>query len=258
MENLHSNSRVPKLSPQPLMKGSFENVDLDSPLLRYLRGSQSPVDGFKHRRHQLSPLSSVENLMAMRSPSPSPSTVYRKPARAVPTEEVLVMDGVLITGGKRSSRSASNSPSSSSSSSDSSGKILYKSGSKCQFVHGKENLRQTCFPGKNKSEAQMCKSTSSTGSCTPSPKSRFVYQVMASSAVTEAASSPKLISTSKTPITVISCRDWSPQDDGIEVVLPSSNEKSPSKADVDVYIIAFLHGPTTRMRLPVFAEICPE
>lgn len=132
MENLPSNTRVPKLSPQHLMKGSFENVDLDSPLLRYLRGSQSPVDGFKHRRHQLSPLSSVENLVAMRSPSPSPSTVYRKPARAVPpTEEVLVMDGVLITGGKRSSRSASNSPSSSSSS-DSSGKILYKSGSKCQ------------------------------------------------------------------------------------------------------------------------------
>lgn len=130
MENLRSNSRIPKLSPQHLMKGSFENVDLDSPLLRYLRGSQSPVDGFKHRLHQLSPLSSVENLMAMRSPSPSPSTVYRTPVRAVPTEEVLVMDGVLITGGKRSSRSASNSPSSSPS--DSSGKSLYKSGSKCQ------------------------------------------------------------------------------------------------------------------------------
>ncbi|XP_062030341.1 uncharacterized protein LOC133746194 [Rosa rugosa] len=244
MENLHGNSRVPKLSPQHLMKGgSFENADLDSPLLRYLRGSQSPVDGFKQRRHPLSP---VENLMAAARSSP---------VRTVPREEVLVMDGVLVTDGKRSSRSGgSGSPSSTSS--DSSGKSLYKG----QFVLGKENLRPTRFPGKNKSE--LCKSTPRSGSCTPSPKSRLVYQIMAS-AVTEAAAaaaaalSPKLNRISKTPITVICCRDWSPQDD-IEVVLPSSTEKPPSKADVDEYITASLYGPTTRRRLSVFAEICPE
>ncbi|XP_062030132.1 uncharacterized protein LOC133745991 [Rosa rugosa] len=137
-------------------------------------------------------------------------------------------------------------------------------GSKGQFVHGKENLRPTSFPAKNKSEAQMCKSTTSSGLCTPSPKSHVAHQVMAS-AVTEAAaaaltSSPKPNNTSETPITVISCKDWSPQDDGIEVILPPTELPS-SNEDVDASSTAGLslvYGPTTRRRLPLFAEICPE
>ncbi|XP_050376273.1 uncharacterized protein LOC126793715 isoform X2 [Argentina anserina] len=252
MENLHGSSRVPKVTQGNLIGGgSFENADLgsgDSPLLRYLLGgSQSPVGGgFKQRRHPISP---VDNLMAAaRSP-----TAYRTPVRAVPRDDVLVMDGVLITDGKRSSsRSGGSSGSPSSASSESSGKSLYKG----QFLLGKENLRPTRFPGKNKSE--LCKSTPRSGSCAPSPKSRLVYQIMAS-AVTEAVaavtSSPKLKRTSETPITAICCGDWSPQDDGIEVSLPSSTEKLPSKADVDEYITASLYGPTTRRRLPVFDEI---
>ncbi|PRQ21186.1 putative thiolase [Rosa chinensis] len=117
---------------------------------QHLRGSQSPIDVFKYRRRQLSPLAPLHNLIA-----PQPG------------------DGVSVAG---------------------------SCGSKGQFVHGKENLHPTSFPAKNKSEAQMCKSTTSSGLCTPSPKSHVAHQVMAS-AVTEAAaaaltSSPKPNNTS--------------------------------------------------------------
>ncbi|KAM5575405.1 hypothetical protein ABKV19_014390 [Rosa sericea] len=180
---------------------------------QHLRGSESPIDVFKYRRRQLSPLAPLQNLIA-------PQTV----------------DGVSVAGSY---------------------------GSKGQFVHGKENLHPTSFPAKNKSEAQMCQSTSSSGLCTPNPKPHFTHQVMAS-AVTEAAaaltSSPKPNNTSETPTTVISCKDWSPQDDGIEVILPPT-EISSSKEDVDASSTAGLspvYGPTTRRRLPLFAEICPE
>ncbi|CAL8107870.1 unnamed protein product [Prunus armeniaca] len=272
MEGFHSNSKMAKL-----LKGNLENVDLNSPLFRYLCAQsqcQSPMDALKQRRRHLSPLSPVENLME-RSP---PSIVYRTPVRGVQREEVLVMDGVLVTGGGRSARSASDLLSSSSSS-DSSGKILYKTDlcrswedsgscrytSKGQIAPGKEKPRPTRFPVKNKSEALMCKSYTGTGLCTPSPKSHFVHPVMAisvteaASATTQAASSTAPKATMKTPTTTISFLDWSPQDDGIEVVLPySSTGTPPSREDISSYITDVLYGPTTRRILPVFAEIFPE
>ncbi|XVF44720.1 hypothetical protein PTKIN_Ptkin02bG0146800 [Pterospermum kingtungense] len=53
---------------------------------------------------------------------------------------------------------------------------------------------------------------------------------------------------------------WSPQDDSIDVTLPTVPDKTPSRADVDAYIDSVLHDPTTRRtrRLPVFSGICPE
>ncbi|CAB4298728.1 unnamed protein product [Prunus armeniaca] len=107
-----------------LLKGNLENVDLNSPLFRYLCAqsqSQSSMDALKQHRCHLSQLSPLENLME-RSP---PSIVYRKHVRGVQREEVLVMDGVSVTRGGRSSMSASDLLSSSSSS-DSPGKILYQ------------------------------------------------------------------------------------------------------------------------------------
>ncbi|XP_061988896.1 uncharacterized protein LOC133707357 [Rosa rugosa] len=181
---------------------------------QHLRGSQSPIDVFKYRRRQLSPLAPLHNLI-------TPQTE----------------DGVSVA---------------------------ESYGSKGQFVYGKENLHPTSFPTKNKSEAQMCEATSSSGLCTPSLKSHFAYQVMASreaAAVAALASSPKLNNTIETPITVISCKDWSPQDDGIEVILPSTEIPS-SKEDVDASgtaLLSLVYGPSTRRRrLPLFAEICPE
>ncbi|KAK3010741.1 hypothetical protein RJ639_011294 [Escallonia herrerae] len=54
--------------------------------------------------------------------------------------------------------------------------------------------------------------------------------------------------------------DWSPEDDGIEVALPSASTtgKSPLREDVDACICSILHGPSKRKRLTVFAELCPE
>lgn len=114
--------------------------------------------------------------------------------------------------------------------------------------------------------AQVCKSYAGTGSYTPSPKSRIVRPVIASSVTeeadtttTQAASSTTPTNAIVTPATTIICLDWSPQDDGIEVVLPqSSTGKLPSREDISSYIIDVLCGPTTRRRLRVFAEICSE
>ncbi|KAM5568279.1 hypothetical protein ABKV19_016037 [Rosa sericea] len=85
-------------------------------------------------------------------------------------------------------------------------------------------------------------------------------------AVTEAAAAttltslPKPNNTGKIPSTVISCKDWSPQDDGIEVIL-SPTEIPSSKEDTDASsnaVLSLVYGSTTRRRLPQFAEICPE
>lgn len=55
----------------------------------------------------------------------------------------------------------------------------------------------------------------------------------------------------------MSPRYWSPQDDGIQITLPSHPGLSPSREDVDTYIRHFLDGQShTTKRLPVFNEIC--
>ncbi|XP_048437548.1 uncharacterized protein LOC103968133 isoform X2 [Pyrus x bretschneideri] len=280
MENLHSNSKMAKLDTR-LLRGNLENVDVNTPLFRYLCAqshspSLSPTDTLKQRRRHHSLLSPLENLM-QRSPlsplenlmqRPPPPTVYRTPIGAVEREEVLVMDGVLVTGGGgRSSRSAS--------SSDYLGKTpcktdLYRSWedsrsytSKYQYAHGKEKQRPTRCPVKNKPEAHMCKSYTATSyPCPPSPKSRFIHPVMpsavtqAAGATTQAASLTTPKNTISIPATPTICLDWSPQDDGIEIVLPhSSTGTPPSREDIDSYISGVLCGPTKGRRLRVFAEI---
>ncbi|RHN62768.1 hypothetical protein MtrunA17_Chr4g0050971 [Medicago truncatula] len=53
--------------------------------------------------------------------------------------------------------------------------------------------------------------------------------------------------------------DWSPLDDGIEVVLPNGSDRVPSREEVlDAYIFRILNKPNTKRRLPVFAEFCKE
>ncbi|XP_041014718.1 uncharacterized protein LOC121257654 isoform X1 [Juglans microcarpa x Juglans regia] len=276
----HSYIHHHQQSKSPTLAGSYnENLDLgDSPLFRYLRNG-SP-DSYKRP-----PLSSVENLEMAWSPS-----IFSTPVKV--EEEVLVMDGILVASlppGGRYARSATDSGGSTTSSSSSSGgKSLYKTeicrswedsgscryGSKCQFAHGKEELRPTRFPAKNKSEVQMYKSCSGTGSGTYGAKSRYVHQVVAaagtvaaaaattqtrSPAKPETASPRKPEDMKKKPKTTISWNNWSPQDDGIETLLPhSSSKKPPSRTDVDAHIDSILYGPTPRKRLAVFADIRSE
>ncbi|KAI5325096.1 PREDICTED: mRNA decay activator ZFP36 [Prunus dulcis] len=69
------------------LKGNLENVDLNSPMIRYLCAqsqSQSPMDALKQRHHHLSPLSPLENMMERSQPS----IVYRTPVRGVQREEI--------------------------------------------------------------------------------------------------------------------------------------------------------------------------
>jgi hypothetical protein len=62
----------------------------------------------------------------------------------------------------------------------------------------------------------------------------------------------------RTTVNPNSINDWSPLDDGIEVVLPNGLDRVPSREEVDAYIFGILNKPTTKKRLPVFTEFCKE
>ncbi|KAK1386009.1 hypothetical protein POM88_023744 [Heracleum sosnowskyi] len=142
--------------------------NLESPIVRYYRSGGLP-------------LSSIENLEI------SPKTMFKTPVKV--EEDVIVMDGVLVGPVTASRVRSSSSTSDSGGSSSSGGKGFYKTescrswedfgscryGTKCQFAHGKEELRPTRFSNKSKSEAQMCKSYSS-GSGSYGSKSRLSYE----------------------------------------------------------------------------------
>ncbi|XVF01612.1 hypothetical protein REPUB_Repub04eG0103600 [Reevesia pubescens] len=229
-------------------------------------------------------------------------------------EDVLVIDGVLVA-------SDANIVGSGSSSSSSGSVGFYKSeicrtweefghcryASKCQFAHGKEDVRPTCFPFRGKSEAQMYKSYASTVSSTFGSKSRQLHPVSETPAIiaqqdpsprpdytsqrfsapikpeetiihslstvqpentrltTNSTMKPKTNKISSSRIrpdisstTFTNGTYWSPQDDGINVTLPSFPGKTPSRGDIDAYIDSVLYGPATRKRLPVFSAICSE
>lgn len=108
------------------------------------------------------------------------------------------------------------------------------------------------------------------GSCTSGPRCRFVHQLVKSPLSIKPASTvavitpipPEKATTAEnnmtTPAPVLN--DWSPLDDGIPITLPSTSSKTttPSKEDVNSYMHNVLHAPSSRKRLPVFTEICPE
>ncbi|KAA8545575.1 hypothetical protein F0562_020359 [Nyssa sinensis] len=352
---------------------SYASVDssnlenLDSTLIRYLRSgspaSASSGDAPKYRSmignqyyssksntsgggsfglRSSSPLSAIENLETPPSRSPP---VFKMPVKV--EEDVLVMDGILVGSVPRARVTSASSDSGGSLSGSN---ILYRTemcrpwedsgscryGSKCQFAHGKEELRPSRFPNKNKSKAQTCKSFTSSESCTHGAKCLSVHHQVGTLIKSEQASASPIeqaaaaataattqtvspfkseqacssciisfastncspqdngtevalpsVSTDKTgrasPIELAAAvattqtvspfkseqassssgftsTDWSPQDDAIEVVLPSSlsTDKTPSKEVVDAHLHTVLYGPIQRKRLPVFSEICPE
>lgn len=91
----------------------------------------------------------------------------------------------------------------------------------------------------------------------------FVPQIVASPMVTKLA---KSITKTSSPVTLkdtskalTTSKEWSPQDDGIEVILPSFPTEMPLRKKVNAYIDRILAGPTTTSRrLPVFVEFCPS
>ncbi|OIT00616.1 PREDICTED: mRNA decay activator protein ZFP36L2-like [Nicotiana attenuata] len=281
--------------------GSSANRIL-SPLARYLH-SRSPVpfaSDSPERRSLIntssrsgsgggggvfrSPLALIENIEI--------PPAFRTPVKV--EEDVVVMDGILVEpkhgarakslpstsdSGGRLSSSTSGSDNSSHKSEvcrwwGDSGKCRF--GSKCRFVHGKEDLRPTAFANRNQSEAPSSRSYSS-GSCAYGPRGRSAHHQAhsaASSTESAAMATPttvkKVVSTkdkeppssdsspsSTTSTIAISGTDWSPLDDNIEVSLPCG-EKCPSREDVDAHIQTVLYGLSGRKRLPVCVEFSEE
>ncbi|XWS68332.1 hypothetical protein CRYUN_Cryun04dG0081200 [Craigia yunnanensis] len=268
-------------------------------LIKYLRSNSLSSSGNSSSSGKSSFRSSV-----------SPQS-EKTPVKVV-EEDVLVMDGVLV---------ASDTNIVGSGSSYFSGSVgFYKSeicrtweefghcryGSKCQFSHGKGEVRPTSFPFRSKSEAQMYKSYASALSCTYGSISRPLHQVSETAvniAPKDSSTGPdytsqrssSLIKPEETTINSISTVQpensrlttsftmkpktnktststirpdinattftnrtyWSPQDDGIDVNLPTFPGKTPSRGDIDAYIDSVLYGPTAR-RLPVVSAFCPE
>ncbi|KAK9111144.1 hypothetical protein Scep_018663 [Stephania cephalantha] len=211
----------------------------------------------------LSPLSAIENL---ESPSSKRSSSPLFPSPLKVKEDVLVMDGILVgsspRGRARAILDSCPSPMGTNSSSlfkteicrtwENSGSCHY--GSKCQFAHGKEDLRPTRHPSKSKPEVFKAR-------VTPGSSSKRIHHVTSS---TETAKPGDMqeegqwVVVSRPIASPDNC--WSPADDGIKILHPASQE-SPSRQSVDGFIDEVLSGAasvTRRPRLPVFKEICPE
>ncbi|KAG8498154.1 hypothetical protein CXB51_006686 [Gossypium anomalum] len=301
--NVLKNSNIPKLMTPARSRGSYYSSPEN--LIKYLRSNSLSSCGNSSSSGKSSFRSSV-----------SPQS-EKTPLKVV-EKDVLVMDEVLV---------ASDSNIVGSGSLSSSGSVgYYKSeicraweefghcryGSKCQFAHGKEEVRPACLPFRTKSEAQIYKSYASTVSNAYSSKPRLLHPVTETAAFKTQKDSfanpgytgPSFSTPIKPEETIINSlstvqpeitrlntnftmkrntktskinptststirpdtsattftngSNWSPQDDRIDVTLPSFPGQAPSKGDIDAYIDNVLHAPATKKRLPVFSAICPE
>ncbi|KZV56935.1 hypothetical protein F511_26918 [Dorcoceras hygrometricum] len=147
---------------------------------------------------------------------------------------------------------------------------------KCQLAHGKEELRPR-FSAKNKSEIfNPYISSSGSGSSSHGKSSCSVKQLISASTTAAALSLPTppkpvvsststleikrnsvFIYDSKVPSPSLSCSNWSPLDDGIEITLPpglSEGKKIFSKEDLEAQIQRVLYGTGSTKRLPVFSQ----
>ncbi|KAK8558793.1 hypothetical protein V6N13_098429 [Hibiscus sabdariffa] len=202
-------------------------------------------------------------------------------------EDVLVMDGVLVASDTNIVGSGySSSPGSVGFHKPEICKTweeygLCRYGSKCQFAHGKEEVRPSSCSFRSKSEARMYKSYASTYDSSLNRKTAAIIAQKESSIRPEYTSQrsstpmkpenipltaniamkPKTkkasTSTIRPDISITNGTYWSPQDDGIDVTLLSSPVKALSRGDTDAYIDSVLYGPATR-RLPVFSSFCPR
>ncbi|KAK3184916.1 hypothetical protein Dsin_032202 [Dipteronia sinensis] len=277
---------------QKLVDSIYSNQSSKTPKRRSLNGAGAVSPLMIKYLNSSSSCSSVDPFSPPYSGKNSNNS--GSPLSAVDGEDVLVMDGILVgsnSGGFYKAEICR--------SWEDFGKCRF--GAKCQFAHGKEEVR----PPRMKNKSEICKSYM-TGSCLYGSKCRFVHQMITDSALvfttpTDSPTKPEHAAimtptafkfeqqqpSSKSPsitikseqsneipnsmakavqtgggtsITNVTGKDnWSPLDDGIEVVLPNhTNSSPPSREDVDAYIDGFLNQPRARRRLPVFAEICPE
>ncbi|XP_073147952.1 uncharacterized protein [Henckelia pumila] len=243
----------------------------------------------------------------LRSAAPAlASTVPSSPVFATPLkveEDVLVMDGIPVPksniGGRARGRatmtplnlnSASLQPGGVRAENSNSNKeyicrhwedsVICRYGSKCQFAHGKEELRPPRFSGKNKLEIfKTYNSSSGSGSSSRGRNSCSVNKIIAASATAslllpipptpivssiytlEINTKSGSIDDSKYPNPALLSSNWSPLDDGIEVILPlgsSERQKNPWKEDLEAEIQKALYCTGSTKRLPVFLNISTD
>ncbi|XP_020104341.1 mRNA decay activator protein ZFP36-like [Ananas comosus] len=140
-------------------------------------------------------------------------------------------------------------------------------GSKCQFAHGKEELR-VIRPMKLKSELerQSIRSVPAAGSGVHGPRFRFLPPAppTAPAPPGPAAFSPKqtgehsLPPASKPDILTSKAESSLAPTPHASLPPPDSTFAWPPSEEEDTYITRVLYGPSSRRRLPVFADICPE
>uniref|UniRef100_A0A0A0K529 C3H1-type domain-containing protein n=2 Tax=Cucumis sativus TaxID=3659 RepID=A0A0A0K529_CUCSA len=227
----------------------------------------------------LSPLSAIENLETPPIRSPQ---IYGTPMKV--DEEVIVMDGILISsihGEAKTVRSPLDSGS------GGGGKNQYRSdicrywedsgtcrfGNKCQFAHGKEDLRPGRLPVRTKTKfsetygSKFRNNHSLTGiaaTTTTQSNSNLVDTItkteLSKRGLTPTSSTLKgHTNNNPTLISTISIINWSPEDDGIKIAVPGT--ESTKREDVNQHIHEVLYGSTTertKKRLPVFVQICSE
>ncbi|CAH9058465.1 unnamed protein product [Cuscuta europaea] len=240
-----------------------------------------------------SPLASIENRVTQ--PSRSPVTMFKTPVKI--EEDVIVMDGILVkpkVGSTRSRLSQTPSDSGDKNSFYKRDKCLFwedsgscRLGSKCQFAHGQEELRQARLTTKS-NRNEICK-LSNMGACSYAIKCNYFHlqepdkepeesEKEPEKEVIPAVLSPAAGAKVDIPVTPTESKQpanggqsstlttgssaaqtsgntgWSPHDDGINISLPA---KAPIEEDADAYIQRVLYGPSGE-RLPVFEKICPK
>ncbi|XP_038897010.1 uncharacterized protein LOC120085195 [Benincasa hispida] len=251
-------------------------------IMNHYASSTSGCNSFGSRGagSPLSPLSAIENLETPPVRSPQ---IYGTPVKV--DEEVIVMDGILISsipGGAKTMRSPLDSGSGGGFSSaknqyrtdicrywEDSGSCRF--GHKCQFAHGKEDLRPSRIPVRTKPKFSE----------TYGPKFRNSHSLTGIAATTHSnlidtfnktelsrredlttttsSTSVRHMNTKPSLIPTISIIDWSPEDDGIKIVVPKT--ETTKREDVNQYIHGVLYGSTTertKKRLPVFTQLCSE
>ncbi|KAL2930063.1 mRNA decay activator protein ZFP36L2-A [Bienertia sinuspersici] len=268
--DINSTGGPPKLN---LLNDSVSpiNSPSESIIMRYLRASDHDSS--------FSPNNNRSIVNYHKNVSSKSSSSSRSPLSTVKNleDDVLVMDGILVDSNKvlkcsgkfRSSSSTSDSSSNSASnfykteicmSWENTGSCRY--GHKCQFAHGKEELRP--IANRVRPKLELVDPYYSPQSSTSSNSSKFAVETMITPPAKEAENSklnkalPIQSKDAPDPYPNLKTTDWSPLDDGITAQSPSSTHETPPRKTLNDYIDNLLYGSAEKKRLPVFVDICPN
>ncbi|KAL2343769.1 hypothetical protein Fmac_005054 [Flemingia macrophylla] len=137
--------------------------------------------------------------------------------------------------------------------------IVHQQSTAVESEHEVSTSQPPSTTSETKPGTQIVESSIPAASSTHGQSSPIVHQQSAS------AESDHEVSTSQPPSPEVhhtlanlnTFEEWSPFDDGIEVVLPNASDRTPSREEVEGYISSSFLGRTSKRRLPIFEAICP-